>query len=40
MNDATLSPSWPSRQVSLAVDREGYDTRHKASINAACERTA
>jgi hypothetical protein len=26
MNDATLSPSWPSRQVSLVVDREGYDT--------------
>ena len=26
MNDAALSPSWPSRQASYVVEREGYDT--------------
>jgi hypothetical protein len=25
MNDATVSPSWPLRQASLVVNREGYD---------------
>jgi hypothetical protein len=33
MNHATLSPSWPSRQASLVVDREGYDGTRPQSMH-------
>jgi hypothetical protein len=34
MNDATVSPSWPSRHACLVVDWEGYDGMSPLSKNA------